>query len=69
MSLNGKRDNFIKADLYSLEKISPLFNRRKINQLLDEICTAVSQWRQQAQQWQVPAALIKEVEKNLRLNW
>ncbi|MDY0301217.1 MAG: hypothetical protein RBQ99_06495 [Trichlorobacter sp.] len=52
-----------------MEKISPLFNRRKINQLLDEICTAVSQWRQQAQQWQVPAALIKEVEKNLRLNW
>jgi len=69
MSLNGKRDNFIKADLYSLEKISPLFNRRKINQLLDEICTAVCQWQQQAQQWQVPAALIKEVEKNLRLNW
>lgn len=69
MSLNGKRDDFVKEDLYSLEKISPLFERRKINELLDEVCVAVSQWPQLARQWQVPEGLVKEVEENLRLRW
>lgn len=69
MSLNGKRDDFVKEDLYSLEKISPLFERRKINALLDEVCAAVSQWPQLARQWQVPEGLVKEVEENLRLRW
>lgn len=69
MSLNGKRDGFVKEDLYSLEKISPLFERRKVNALLDEVCTAVSQWPQLARQWQVPEGLVNEVEGNLRLRW
>lgn len=69
MSLNGKRDNFTKADLYSLEKVSPIFNKHKIDSLLEEICTQVNQWTALAKEWQVPKALIKEVQQNLRLFW
>ncbi len=69
MSLNGKRDEFVKQDLYSLEKISPLFGRRKIEHMLDEVCAAVSQWSALAQEWQVPAALRAEIAQNLRLDW
>lgn len=69
MSLNGKRDFFVKEDLYSLEQISPLFGRHKINQLLEEVCSAVSQWPSLARQWQVPQVLADEIGKNLRLRW
>lgn len=69
MSLNGRRDNFSLADLYSLERISPLFSRKKIRQLLDEVCTSVARWPQLAAQWQVSEALIAEVNSNLRLHW
>src|SRR5690606_19280388 len=33
MSLNGKRDDFTRDDFYSLEKLSPLFTRRKIDRI------------------------------------
>lgn len=69
MRLNGKRDDFAKADLYSLEKISQLFNRRTIDSLLAEVCDAVSQWPRLAHEWQVPESLIREVSQNLRLQW
>lgn len=69
MSLNAKRDNFTLADLYGLEKISPLFNRQKIKRLLDEICTVVSTWPELAKEWQVPQTLLDEVNQNLRLDW
>lgn len=69
MSLNGKRDDFVKQDLYSLEKISPLFSRRKIEHMLDEVCAAVSQWSALAQEWQVPEILRAEIAQNLRLSW
>lgn len=68
MTLNGKRDHFEKNDLYSLEKISPLFHRKNINRWLDHVCTAISQWPTLAKEWQVPAPLISEVQQNLRLN-
>ncbi|KZN13167.1 toxin HipA [Marinomonas sp. TW1] len=68
MSLNGKRDQFSRADFYSLEKLSPLFNKRKIDRLIDETIEHVSCWRQLATEWEVPSRLIDEVYKNLRLS-
>ena len=68
MTLNGKRDNFTRADFYSLEKLSPLFNKRKINQTLDETIEQISQWKHLATEQEVPPGLIKEVESNLRLD-
>ncbi len=68
MSLNGKREDFTRADLYSLEKISPLFSRRKIDGIVDEVVTEVSRWRELAKTHEVPGPLIDEIAMNLRLN-
>lgn len=67
MVLNGKRDDFVRADFYSLEKISPLFTRRKIDTVIDEIIGHVSSWTRLATEHSVPKTLIQTVEKNLRL--
>lgn len=68
MSLNGKRDNFTREDFYSLEKLSLLFTRDKVDNMIDETINYVSQWRALATENGVPAFLIDEVESNLRLS-
>ncbi|MDE9433154.1 type II toxin-antitoxin system HipA family toxin [Xenorhabdus bovienii] len=68
MSLNGKRDEFSRKDLYSLEKLSPLFTRSKINTIIDETIEHVSQWQVLATEYKVPESLIDEVGSNLRLD-
>ncbi|VAW48405.1 Toxin HigB / Protein kinase domain of HipA [hydrothermal vent metagenome] len=68
MSLNGKRDNFSREDFYSLEKLSPLFTRKKINQILDETIEHVSQWRTLAREHNVPKPLAETIETHLRLS-
>ncbi|MCC5851772.1 MAG: type II toxin-antitoxin system HipA family toxin [Alkalimonas sp.] len=68
MSLNGKRDNFTRSDFYSLEKLSPIFNKRKIDDIIDTTIEHVSTWRQLAEEWDVPQTLIDEIQENLRLD-
>ncbi|EJO9869038.1 type II toxin-antitoxin system HipA family toxin [Vibrio vulnificus] len=68
MSLNGKRDNFTRSDFYSLEKLSPIFNKRKIDDIIDTTIEHVSTWRQLAEEWDVPKTLIDEIQNNLRLD-
>ncbi|MFM2485177.1 type II toxin-antitoxin system HipA family toxin [Celerinatantimonas yamalensis] len=68
MSLNGKRDNFTRNDFYSLEKLSPIFSKRKIDDIIDETIEHVSSWRQLAEEWDVPKTLIDEIHANLCLN-
>jgi serine/threonine-protein kinase HipA len=68
MTLNGKRDDFVRADFLGLERISPLFNRSKIINVIDETIENVSRWPDLALQWQVPPLLIEEVNSNLRLH-
>ncbi|HFQ5378024.1 TPA: type II toxin-antitoxin system HipA family toxin [Vibrio vulnificus] len=68
MSLNGKRDNFTRSDFYSLEKLSPIFNKRKIDDIIDTTIEHVSTWRQLAEEWNVPKTLIDEIQENLRLD-
>ncbi|MDI9223885.1 type II toxin-antitoxin system HipA family toxin [Pantoea sp. EA-12] len=67
MTLNGKRDDFTRHDFYTLEKISPLFNRRNLDRLIDETVEAVAQWATLAREQEVPPTLIAEVRDNLRL--
>ncbi|EGQ7986881.1 type II toxin-antitoxin system HipA family toxin, partial [Vibrio vulnificus] len=62
MSLNGKRDNFTRSDFYSLEKLSPIFNKRKIDDIIDTTIEHVSTWRQLAEEWDVPKTLIDEIQ-------
>lgn len=67
MSLNGKRDQFTREDFYSLEALSPLFSRGKINAIIDEITAQVGQWTQLAKDQGVPKTLATEIASNLRL--
>ncbi|MES9882856.1 MAG: type II toxin-antitoxin system HipA family toxin [Sedimenticola sp.] len=67
MSLNGKRDDFTRSDFYSLERLSPIFTRAKIDNIIDETITQVSKWRKLATEHEVPKSLIDEIESNLRL--
>jgi serine/threonine-protein kinase HipA len=68
MSLNGKRDNFTRSDFYSLEKLSPVFNKKKIDDIIDTTIEHVSTWRQLAEEWDVPKTLMDEIQENLRLD-
>lgn len=67
MSLNGKRDGFSRADIYSLEKLSPLFSRKKLDGIIDEVTEQVSRWPQLAKEQGVPLSLVNEITANLRL--
>ena len=67
MSLNGKRDDFVREDFYSLERMSSLFNRNFINSVIDETIEKVASWEKLAADVQVPKILIDEVARNLRL--
>lgn len=68
MSLNGRRDNFNRKDFYSLESISPLFTRAKIDRVIDATCEQVAKWNALAQEHEVPQSLRNEIQSNLRLN-
>lgn len=68
MSLNGKRDDFSRKDFYSLEKLSPLFTRDRVNSIIDEIVEKISNWKKLATNTEVPKALIDEIAQNLRLS-
>lgn len=68
MTLNGKQDNFIREDFYSFEKLSPIFSKRKIDDILDRTIEEVSKWEKLAFEHGVPKMLIKEIKQNLRLS-
>jgi serine/threonine-protein kinase HipA len=67
MWLNGKRDNFIREDFYSFEKISPIFTKRKIDHIIEEITEHVSAWNGLAIEYSVPQSLIELIGGHLRL--
>jgi serine/threonine-protein kinase HipA len=67
MRLNGKRDGFSREDFYSLEKLSPLFTRRKIDGIVNETIGQVAQWPRLAGEHGVPTGLAEEIAGNLRL--
>jgi serine/threonine-protein kinase HipA len=67
MRLNGKRDNFIREDFYSFEKLSPIFSKRKIDRIIEETTEHVSSWNNLATEHGVPHSLVKLIGSNLRL--
>ncbi len=67
MKLNGKQDNFSREDFYTFTKLSPLFSKKKIDQIIDEITEHVSKWKKLAAEHSVPEPLIESIEGNLRL--
>jgi len=67
MTLNGKRDNFTREDFYSFRKLSPLFTKRKIDQVIEETIEQVSKWKDLATEHSVPRSLLELIDSNLRL--
>ncbi|WP_435237498.1 type II toxin-antitoxin system HipA family toxin [Psychromonas sp. PT13] len=67
MSLAGKRDNFIRDDFYGFERLSPIFTKSKINDIIDRTLAVVSTWKTVAMENDVPKSLIEEVNQHLRL--
>ena len=67
MTLNGKRDNFTREDFYSLEKLSPIFSKLKIDRIIEETKEHVSGWNDLAAEHSVPHSLLKLIGSNLRL--
>lgn len=67
MTLNGKRDDFVRDDFYSLERVSPLFDKRTIDRTIEETIEHVSRWDILAAEHGVPTSLRETVGRNLRL--
>ncbi|MBB1274721.1 type II toxin-antitoxin system HipA family toxin [Psychromonas sp. SR45-3] len=68
MSLAGKRENFNREDFYQFERLSPIFTKTRINEVIDETIEIVSTWKALAVENEVPNSLIEEVNQNLRLH-
>jgi serine/threonine-protein kinase HipA len=68
MTLNGKQDTFTREDFYTFEALSPIFSKRKINDILDNTIEQFAQWPTLAREHGVPNLLLNEVNQNLRLS-
>ena len=68
MSLNNKRDNFVREDFRAVERTASM-KRGRADELLDEVCDVVSQWREFAKQVDVDPVLADETGRNHRLEW
>ena len=66
MSLNGKRDNFTRADLMSISKLIGNFDKRA-HEIIDHTLEVVSQWPTYASNVGVFDNLKQTVNDNLRL--
>ena len=66
LSLNGKRDDFTRADLLSAAKLISNFTQEaKI--IIQQIHETISQWESYAKSARVPPYLTREIQANLRL--
>ncbi|MDQ2077365.1 type II toxin-antitoxin system HipA family toxin [Marinimicrobium sp. ABcell2] len=67
LSLNGKRDEFTRADLLAVARqISEFETGAK--QIIDQVCDAVAMWPTFARNVGVPSGLESEIQRNLRLS-
>lgn len=68
MSLNGKRINHDRADFHALAEVHlPKVDRKEIDEIIKEVCAAVSKWDTLAKEHDVPAGLRKFVKDNIRV--
>jgi len=66
MSLNGKRDNFMRDDLLAVGALIGNF-KKQANQIIEDITGIVTQWDHYAKQAQVFEPLANEIKQNHRL--
>jgi len=67
MSLNGKRDDFTRADIRACAQVAGL-KRGRADKLLQQVQEAVSEWRTFAGRAAVAPAWIPQIEQQLRLS-
>ncbi|VEA66745.1 Serine/threonine-protein kinase HipA [Serratia plymuthica] len=67
MTINGKRDHFIRDDFYAFEQVSRRFNKVSIDAIIDETLEHVATWSVVANDYDVPKMLAKEIGNHLRL--
>ena len=67
MSINGKRDSFIRDDLLAIASLIGNF-KKESKQIIDHITDIVSQWDDYATQAQVFKPLANKIKQNQRLN-
>jgi serine/threonine-protein kinase HipA len=68
LTLNGKRDDFLRSDLQQVAKVCiGHFSRKAVDEIIDRTIAVVSGWSRYAQEVGVFPALQQEVQKNLRL--
>ena len=68
MTLNGKRDGFIRADFSACAKAAML-KRGRDKAILEEVCDAVRRWPEFARQADVPVTQRKQIARSQRLKW
>lgn len=68
MTLNGKRDDFVREDFHAFERLSRRFTRRWIDTVIDQVKTAVATWPVLAREEGVPESLVTLVAGHLRLS-
>ena len=66
MSLNGKRDEFNRDDLFSVAKLIGNF-KKESQQIFEEVVTVVKNWQLYADEAEVFKTLTEEIQNNLRL--
>ena len=66
MSLNGKRDNFVRDDLLAVGRLLSNF-KNESNQIIDEVISVVEKWDDYANKAGVFDDLQDEIKKNHRL--
>jgi len=68
MSLNGKRDNFIRDDLLAVGSMLSNF-KKESNQIIDEVISVVEKWDDYANKAGVFDNLANEIKNNHRLSF
>ena len=68
LSLNGKRSGFHQEDLLAVASQIGNFKERDAMDIIEQCTDVVSRWRSMASENAVPAALVDEIEANLRLD-
>lgn len=66
MSIGGKRDGFLRADLVEVGKRQSIKFPERI---LEHIVDVVSNWSDYGDMYEVPSALSKRIKSSHRLNW
>ncbi len=67
MSINGKRDNFSRDDLFAVSELIGNF-KKESRVIFDEVLTVVQNWQSYAEQAGVFDQLTQEIKTNLRLD-